>query len=320
MTIHIISTINGQENEGMRNIATHMAREWEKSCKIRYSGLKDILRIIRNTLSSDVTVIFARAGKAAYYLIRLLCLLSKNVWLVCVQEPDQNYRKLCEKRTPGNHYFALIPDDLQDVKIKKDCKSVLLRVGINDKKFVPVTAEEAANIKREYGFSVDKPLVLHVGHCSPGRGLERFVALTADDSEKLVVISGMFEDEQTKGMLDQAGVKILSGYLPNVEKVYQMADVYLFPTKSAEYVISIPLSVLEALACGTPVVACSGLAGLKYINACNEAVRIVRDEVHLNNEILTQSKMKSAKSLLLEPISWSDSALEALSAIRENLK
>lgn len=320
MKIHVISTINGQENEGMRNIATHLTREWEKNCTIRYSGLKDILGIIRNTVSSDVTVLFARAGKAAYYLIRLLCLLCKNVWLVCVQKPDQEYKELCDKKTPGNHYFSLIPDDLRDVKIKNGCKCVFLRVGINGKKFVPVSTEETAKIKQEYGFSPDKTLVVHVGHCSSGRGLEQFAALTDDSIEKLAVVSGMFENEQTKAMLHQAGVKILSGYLPNVEKIYQMADVYLFPTKSAEYVISIPLSIMEALACGTPVAARSDLPGLEHIKADAKAIQIVPDGADLNREIQTLCLMKSAKSLLSEPISWSICAEEALSAIKDYLR
>ena len=40
--IHIVSTVNGQVNEGMRNVATHIARAFEKDNEVRYSGLKDI--------------------------------------------------------------------------------------------------------------------------------------------------------------------------------------------------------------------------------------------------------------------------------------
>ncbi|MBE6571314.1 MAG: glycosyltransferase family 4 protein [Ruminococcaceae bacterium] len=320
MTIHVISNINGQENEGMRNIATHYSREWEKECTVLYSRLKDIPGLVKKTLSSDVTVVFARAGKALYYLIRVLCLLCKNVWLVCVQEPDRSYKALCERKAPGNHYFALIPEDLSGVKIKNGCKAVFLRVGINKDKFVPVSADEVYKIKQEYGFSPDKKLVVHVGHCSSGRGLEQFTKLSENDFEKLVVVSGMFEDKQTKDMLLKSNVRILSGYLQNVEKIYQMADVYLFPTKSIEYVISIPLSVMEALACGTPVAACSDLPGLKHIHAVDSAVRILSDEADMNSEMHMLSSLKSDKGLLSEPISWSICSAEALTAIRENLK
>ena len=30
MVIHVIGTVNGQVNEGMRNVATHLAKEFEK--------------------------------------------------------------------------------------------------------------------------------------------------------------------------------------------------------------------------------------------------------------------------------------------------
>ena len=320
MTIHVISTINGQENEGMRNIATHYTCEWEKECTVLYSGLKDIPGIVKNTVRSDVTVVFARAGKAIYYLIRVLCLLSKNVWLVCVQEPDHSYKALCSRKVPGNHYFYLIQEDLSDIKIKNGCKTVLLHVGIDSDKFVPVSAEEETRLKQEYGISPDKKLVIHVGHCSAGRGLEQFTKLTGNDIEKLVVVSGMFEDEQTRDLLLGSGVRILSGYLPNVEKIYQMADAYLFPTRSTEYVISIPLSVMEALACGTPVAACSDLPGLKHIHAVGNTVHILSDETDMNSEIHSLCELKSDKGLLSEPISWRVCASEALSAIKENFK
>ena len=72
-------------------------------------------------------------------------------------------------------------------------------------------------------------------------------------AQRMVVASGMFEDENVIRILNEARVKIHKGYLENVEEVYQMADAYLFPTRSAEFVISIPLSVMEALSCGVPV-------------------------------------------------------------------
>lgn len=319
MTIHIISTINGQENEGMRNIATHYSREWKKVCNVKNSGLKDLWSVVKNTISSDVTVVFARAGKATYYLLRFLCVMCKNVWLVCVQKPDQTYRTLCEKKAPGNHYFFLIPEDQQGVKIKSGRKSNPLQVGIDDKKFAPTSLRSAAVIKQQYGFSPEKILVAHVGHCSAGRGLDQFAALTDSNIEKLVVASGMFEDEQTKEMLGKAGVKILSGYLPNVEEIYQMADVYLFPTKSAEHVISIPLSVMEALSCGTPVAACTDLSGIKQICAADQAMRIIADDADLCGEIRKLCVEKSTKTLLREPRSWKAVASEALSVIKENM-
>ena len=40
----------------------------------------------------------------------------------------------------------------------------------------------------------------------------------------------------------------------NIEEIYQLADVYLFPVQQALKCIDVPLSALEAAACGVPVV------------------------------------------------------------------
>lgn len=320
MTIHVISTINGQENEGMRNIATHYSREWEKECTVRYSGLKEITNIIKNTVRSDVTVIFARGGKKIYYLLRFLEWFGKNVWLVCVQKPDPSYKALCDKKAPVNHYFSLIPHDISDLAVRNGCQKVQIRVGINKEKFVPVSVKETIRLKQKYGFSPDKKLVVHVGHCSAGRGLEQFAALSTDDMETLVVISGMFEDASTKRLLEEAGVRILSGYLPNVEEIYQMADVYFFPTKSPEHVIGIPLSVMEALACGTPAAAYGNSPGIKHIHAAENAMYILSEEASPSEALRQLCEKKSTETLLLEELSWNTCAKEALSAIKESLK
>lgn len=61
MVSHIIGTVNGQINEGMRNVATHLVKEFQKENTVLYSGLKQIPQIIFNSKRADVTMIFARA-------------------------------------------------------------------------------------------------------------------------------------------------------------------------------------------------------------------------------------------------------------------
>ena len=68
MVIHVIGTVNGQVNEGMRNVATHLAKEFEKENTVLYSGLKQIPQIVLNSRRADATMIFARANKLVYSL------------------------------------------------------------------------------------------------------------------------------------------------------------------------------------------------------------------------------------------------------------
>jgi glycosyltransferase involved in cell wall biosynthesis len=51
------------------------------------------------------------------------------------------------------------------------------------------------------------------------------------------------------------GVAVHRDYVSDIASVYRAADVYVFPVHGARGAIDLPLSVLEALACGVPVVA-----------------------------------------------------------------
>lgn len=316
MKIHVISTVNGQVNEGMRNVATHLSRAFEAKHEVRHSGLKDIASIVRNSTRCDATMIFARANKMVYWLARLVTLLSSNVWIVCVQKPNEVFTSLNHKHPLKVNYLTLLEDDLSDIKCRSGYRKVRLGVGIEADKFSPVTREEQRELKQKYGLAPEKPLVIHVGHCSSGRGLEDFAEIR--DAERLIVASGMFENADTVNTLQQAGVRIHKGYLEHVEDIYQMADAYLFPTHSAEYVISIPLSVMEALSCGVPVVGYRDFSNLLKIPAEEDAITLITDRSKLNDAIGHAAKRKKDHSLLIEPKSWEEVADDALAAVRRS--
>lgn len=313
--IHIISTANGQINEGMRNVATHITKVFEKDHEVCCSGLKDIVSIIKNSKACDVTFIFARANKLVYWFGRIVEMFCKKMWIVCVQKPDAEYAHLTEKRPLKANYLTLVEKDLDDVTVRNGYKKRTFSVGIKSEKFCPVDSSRALELKQKYGLATDKPLVIHVGHCSAGRGLEDFTFIT--DAERMVVASGMFENPETVKVLEDAGVRIHKGYLENVEEVYQMADVYLFPTHSAEFVISIPLSVMEALSCGVPVVGYKDFENLTSVSAEKGALMLVNDKSELNDAVLTMAGKKRHQSYLVSPKTWDEVAAEVLDIVRE---
>lgn len=313
-TIHIISTVNGQVNEGMRNVATHIAKAFEKDHEVRYSGLKSVGSIIRNSRACDVTMIFARANKLVYWLSRIVAMFSKNVWIVCVQKPDADFTALVQKHPLKANYLTIVEKDLDEIVLRSGYRKELFSVGIKADKFCPVDKDRQAELKAKYGFSPDRPLVIHVGHCSAGRGLEDFAAIT--DADRMVVASGMFENAETAKTLEDAGVKIHKGYLEHVEEIYQMADVYLFPTHSTEFVISIPLSVMEALSCGVPVIGYKDFQNLAAIPAESGAVTLINNQDELNEAIMKAAKRKADRSYLTSPKTWGQVADDVLTIIQ----
>ena len=320
MKIHVIGTVNGVTNEGMRNVATHISKVFEKKHRVQYSSLRSPWSVCKNALRSDVTLVFARGTSQVYWLMRIVERLCRNVWLVCVQRPMDGFLTLNTKRPLKCGYFYLTPEDLQTVTAVPGKEKHLFHAGINAAKFTPVGPEKQRELKKKYGFDPTKPVVVHVGHCSSGRGLEAFRTLDKQELQRLIVASGMFEDPDTAAALEADGIRIHRGYLDCVEEIYQLADVYLFPTRSNEFVISIPLSVMEALACGTPVVGHRAFENLSRIGSAEGAVTLVDTDDQWSEAVRQAAQMKQSESLLKDTQSWEDSANSMINVIRSTMQ
>jgi len=315
MKIHIVSTINGEENEGMRNIATHLGREFEKTHTVIYSALRDLFGIIRRSYSCDVTFVIARAVGKVYRICQVAQIFAERLCVVLVQKPEDEFVRRCKARPLCCDYFALVRADAEELPIHLGCRVFDLSLGIDAKKFSPVDQVRASQLKEKYGFDA-KPVILHVGHLSSGRGLEDFLLLNSTKYNLLVVTSGMFEDKQIEKMLISHGVRLIKGYLSAVNELYQLADVYLFPTKSTDFVIDISLSVMEALSCGTAVIAYRSLETLQRAGLADGGGLLFAENADDIPALAKQAvAMKSEKSYLTNPKTWAQVADDVLRAV-----
>ena len=211
MNIHVIGTVNGEVNEGMRNIATHISRAFEKEHMVIYSGLRQLPKIIFDSKKADVTFIFAWADKHIYELVRAVSALCPDVWVALVQKPSDEFISLVRDNPLGCSYLYIFDDDVRDLKVAEGKALRRFSVGINTEKFVPCDEAGSRELKEKYGFDPEKPLLLHVGHCSAGRGLEDFLHVRS--AQRLIISSGMYEDEALVSSLEEDGVTIMSGDL-----------------------------------------------------------------------------------------------------------
>lgn len=317
MRIHVISTINGKLNEGMRNVATHVTRGLERNHEVTYSESRDLLSNFFYSCFSDVVMIFARANRRVYWLCRILGLVQKNIWIVCVQKPNEEFTNLVNSKPLPVGYLSLLEDDLTEIALHDCYKKEQFFPGINAQKFTAVDKKQQRTLKEKYGFSIEKPLVLHVGHCSAGRGLEDFLHIR--NAEKVVVASGMFEHIDTIKTLETDNVRIIRGYQEQIEEFYQMADVYFFPTRTAEFVISIPLSVMEALSCGVPVIGYQEFGNLEKISAEEVAITMLENGCNLSDVIDVVASNKQNQSLLKNPQTWEQVVERIALILEENL-
>lgn len=131
-----------------------------------------------------------------------------------------------------------------------------LKVGVDADKFAPAPEQRQA-LRRKYGIPEEKTVVLHVGHLRPERNIEKLLDLD-EKFHGVLVVSTQTADERDaelrRQLLEKKNITVLEEYLPDIEEIYQLSDVYLFPVVDKHACIASPLSVLEAAACDLPVV------------------------------------------------------------------
>ena len=69
----------------------------------------------------------------------------------------------------------------------------------------------------------------------------------------------------SRAALVEAGVVVARRYFEDINLVYGLADVYVFPVTDPNGSIEFPLTVLEAMACDKPVVSTRFLALPEYL-------------------------------------------------------
>jgi glycosyltransferase involved in cell wall biosynthesis len=203
------------------------------------------------------------------------------------------------------------------------CPARFIPLGVDAEKITPATPDKKRELRRTYGLSEGDFVVLHVGHIREGRNLRVLERIQDRGSQLLIVGSTFFPaDAALAHQLEARGVRFLKQYFDHVEEMYQLADLYIFPTVSEEACIGQPLSVLEAMACNLPVVSTrfGGLpdlfpsegGGLFYADGTSEIAaktEYVRDNL---------SRIHPRTRELVEPYSWERSCQEVLRLLKDH--
>lgn len=135
------------------------------------------------------------------------------------------------------------------------CRVARMYSGVDAARFAAVTAEERVLLRQHLGLPTEAWIVLHVGHINVGRDIAILSQVQRRGCQAVLVGSTSTEqDEHLARRLAADGVIVVRRYVEKIEEYYQAADCYLFPVAGATGAIASPLSVLEALACGLPVV------------------------------------------------------------------
>ena len=117
--------------------------------------------------------------------------------------------------------------------------------------------------------------------------------LDSADLHVLIVGSTSTErDQQLADRLQRRGATVWTHVVEHIEEVYQMSDAYIFPVKDRSGAMEMPLSVIEALACGTPVLT-TPFGALREHMADTDAVRFFETAEELERELSILNPIQS---------------------------
>jgi len=133
-----------------------------------------------------------------------------------------------------------------------------IKFGFDPAKFRP--SEQADSVRHELGLEADTPLILFLGRLAKEKRIplliESFSLLKQRlRRAELLIVGDGEEQDSLKRLTENKGLKIhwrpYASTPEEISRYYTAADVYAHPARFETF----GLSVIEALACGTPVVA-----------------------------------------------------------------
>ena len=191
------------------------------------------------------------------------------------------------------------------------CKARFIPLGVDTQKFSPVSDQRKRELRKKYGIPHDKFIILHIGHINHGRNLRALKSLQGDDNQIIIVSSTSTPEDTPKDItlqkeLESEMIIIFDKYIDSIEEVYQLSDCYVFPVTFEGGCISIPLSVLEAMACNLPVVT-TKFGGLPELFPEKEGFLYILSEEELAQKIKIVKNMHNTETTeMIKQYSWNN--------------
>jgi glycosyltransferase involved in cell wall biosynthesis len=204
---------------------------------------------------------FCSGTLASYIRFKILCYYAhkaKKIFISLQPKQLKSWQKWIVQFIKPE--FALTPSpELKEFWDSINTKNQLFPLVVDLSKFKPLAdIERKAELRRKYNLPVSPYIISHMGHLNNGRNLETLIPLQNAGYQVIIIGSSSTPEdalgpESIKRKLTDSGIIIIEKYLENIEEIFQLSDLYVFPVIEKCGSIGLPLSILEARACGLPV-------------------------------------------------------------------
>lgn len=220
---------------------------------------RELIRLIWKKKEPVFYVPFpTRMRPAALRVFVLSCFARWGLKTMLVMNGEMDWLSAILIRLSGSEILSVSRQNWEKYRESIGKQAVYVKTGVDTARFCPVIPEYKSELRKKYGIPEGKPVVLHVGHLQEGRNIGHMLALP-DEWQVILVASSYRSAERHMALrqrfLEKENSMLIDGFVPRIQELYQLADVYLFPVIATGSCIDVPLSALEAAACGIPVVA-----------------------------------------------------------------
>lgn len=264
-TALFITELSDRNDEGMRNWIKTALRGFEErgyeATRVHLRGgarsafLLPVNLAALHRAAADLMVYVPYSGLTSSALVRhsvLRAALTPRQDVIVTLQADAKVRVLSRALAPSIGMFA--SERLRDAHGASTRTSSTFPPCVDINRF-STPQQSKAEIRAELGLDPEVPMVLHVGHLKASRGLAPLGEIARAGEIAVVVIASTatVPEAAVVQSLEQAGVIVIREYIPNLHNWYQASDVYVFPVCDLQGSIEVPLTVLEAMACGTAI-------------------------------------------------------------------
>jgi len=205
--------------------------------------------------------------------------------------------------------------------------------GVDHERFVPAGEKEKEKLRNRYGLPENATIVLYLGRVAKEKKgidvlLRAIKGISIDDLYFLIVGKGPDEGYVNEFIIKNSIANCnLMGFVPEstLPEIYRLSDIYVLSSKTGE---GLPMTVLEALSSGLPVIATRGTGGHEEIIVDFENGFLVdpndprelagKIELLANDDNLLQEMSRNARQIVENWLNW-ERNIEKLTKVYENV-
>lgn len=309
MKILLLGTITGNLDEGMKNSTYHLYNHLSKKydmfivCPRKVISPLMIIKII--CFNPDIIHYLHGPTIRSLIITKILgrCLRVKTI--ISATQPNLGRLGFFFLRLSKPDYFIVQSPQVEKQFIELGCKTKFITNGVDLDKFTPVSLERKKELRKQYSIDENAFVVLHIGPVKKNRNLVPLIKLHKEFGCQ-VIIAGSTSEKPNKELLNQLitnECKVWIKYFPNIEELYQLSDCYIFPVLSNQAVIQFPLSILEAMSCGIPVIS-TPFGALPQLFKDSDGIYFIYDFNDLPEMIEKVKNRKVQRSNSITSFSW----------------